>query len=200
MSDPRTRTIGIHLFPGVEELDAFAPWGVLSRWVRDFPGDGWEALTFSGDGAPVTCAGGLTVVPHAAADALPSLDVLLYPGGPGVEARIGDQEHLAWLRGVRESVSLLVGVCTGGLVLAAAGLLGGRPATTHWSSLGLLVRLDPTVEIRPGERFVDDGDLVTSAGVSAGLDMAVHLVARLASPERGREVRRSLQYDSAPPD
>ena len=90
-------------------------------------------------------------------------------------------------------------MCTGSLVYAAAGVLSGRPATTHWEQLDLLGELDPSIDVRRNERFVDDGDLVTSAGVSAGIDMALHLVARLAGADRAREVRRAIQYDPAPP-
>jgi transcriptional regulator GlxA family with amidase domain len=93
----------------------------------------------------------------------------------------------------------MTSVCTGSLVYAAAGLLADRPATTHWASLDLLRELEPRVELRPDDRFVDDGDLITSAGVSAGIDMSLHLVARLAGVERAREVRRYIQYDPDPP-
>jgi transcriptional regulator GlxA family with amidase domain len=93
----------------------------------------------------------------------------------------------------------MTSVCTGSLVYASAGLLRGRPATTHWSALDKLAELDPTIEIRPDDRFVDDGDVVTSAGISAGIDMALHLVRRLAGDDRAREVRREIQYDPSPP-
>jgi transcriptional regulator GlxA family with amidase domain len=96
-------------------------------------------------------------------------------------------------------VPLLTSVCTGALVYAAAGLLAGRPATTHWSDLDELAGLDPTIQLRPDDRFVDDGDVITSAGISAGIDMALHLVARLAGVERARQVRRGIQYDPQPP-
>jgi transcriptional regulator GlxA family with amidase domain len=99
----------------------------------------------------------------------------------------------------RVDVPLLTSVCTGSLVYAAAGLLTGRRATTHWASLNLLSELDPTVITDVDARFVDDGDLVTSAGVSAGIDMALHLVARFAGRDRAREVRRGIQYDPQPP-
>ncbi|MEP7092244.1 MAG: hypothetical protein ABI776_19230, partial [Nocardioidaceae bacterium] len=82
---------------------------------------------------------------------------------------------------------------------AAAGLLAGRPATTHWESLDLLHELDPTIEVRADTRYVDDGNVITCAGVSAGIDMALHLVARLAGIDRAREVRRAIQYDPQPP-
>jgi transcriptional regulator GlxA family with amidase domain len=90
-------------------------------------------------------------------------------------------------------------VCTGSLVLAAAGLLDGKPATTHWQSLELLPTLGRDIEVRPDDRFVDNGNVITAAGVSAGIDMALHLVVRLHSRERAKEVRRYIQYDPEPP-
>jgi len=92
----------------------------------------------------------------------------------------------------------MTSVCTGALILAAAGLLEGRPATTHWGALEALGKYE-NVDVRPDARFVDDGDVITAAGVSAGIDMALHLVARLDSRERAQEVRRYIQYDPAPP-
>ena len=93
----------------------------------------------------------------------------------------------------------MTSVCTGSLVYAAAGLLTGRPATTHWGSLDLLAELDPSIEIRPDDRYVDDGDIVTAAGVSAGIDMALHLVVRLDSADAARRVKHEIQYDPQPP-
>ena len=93
----------------------------------------------------------------------------------------------------------MTSVCTGSLVYAAAGLLRGRPATTYWGAIDELRGLDPSVQVREDDRWVDDGDLITSAGVSAGIDMALHLVARLAGPHRARQVRRGIQYEPHPP-
>ena len=90
-------------------------------------------------------------------------------------------------------------VCTGALVYAAAGLLRQRPATTYWAALDELRALDQTIDVREHDRWVDDGDLITSSGVSAGIDMALHLVARLAGADRAREVKRAIQYDPQPP-
>ncbi|MBB5072694.1 DJ-1/PfpI family protein [Saccharopolyspora gloriosae] len=194
-----TRHIGILLFPGVEELDAIGPWEVLSFWTRGFPDDGYAVSTVSRDGGPVECAKGLTVsAGHSFADA-PEFEVLLHPGGQGTRPMLTDERHLAWVREQRAAVPLMTSVCTGSLVYAAAGLLDGRPATTHWRSLELLAELDPTVEVRGEDRFVDDGDVITSAGVSAGIDMALHLVARFAGTSRAREVRRGIEYDPQPP-
>jgi transcriptional regulator GlxA family with amidase domain len=127
------------------------------------------------------------------------LDLLVHPGGFGTRALMADPAHLDRLRARRADVPLLASVCTGSLVYAAAGLLRNRPATTHWGALDRLASTDPTIEVRPDARFVDDGDVVTSAGVSAGIDMALHLVARLAGAARAREVRRGIQYDPEPP-
>ena len=107
--------------------------------------------------------------------------------------------HLDWVRRQAGDDQITTTVCTGALVLAAAGLLKNRPATTHWGALERLAAIDPTIEVRPDERYVDDGDIVTAAGISAGIDMALHLVARLAGDDRARHVRRFLQYDPAPP-
>lgn len=199
MDDHSTRHIGIFLFDEVEELDAVGPWEVLSYWTRNYPEDSWEVFSFSANGKPVRCAKGLTIQPQHAQDTMPAAQVLIYPGGRGTRRQLTDERLLSWVRAQRSSVPLLTSVCTGSLVYAAAGLLSGRPATTHWASLARLAELDPSIEVRPDDRFVDDGDLITSAGVSAGVDMALHLVARLASPERARQVKRGIQYEPQPP-
>ncbi len=193
------RQIGILLFDDVEELDAVGPWEVLSYWTLQFPGDGYAVSCLSRCGGLVHCAKGLTVQAHHSYADAPPLDVLIYPGGQGTRPQLRDEEQLEWVRRQRSAVPLLTSVCTGSLVYAAAGLLAGRPATTHWSAMDLLTSLDPTIEARPDERFVDDGDIITAAGISAGIDMALHLVDRLAGPDRAREVRRGIQYDPAPP-
>jgi transcriptional regulator GlxA family with amidase domain len=194
-----TRNIGVLLFDDVEELDAVGPWEVLASWTRFFPDDGWSVFCLSRSGGPVTAAKGLVLGAHHAKADAPALDVLVHPGGMGTRPMLRDPEHLDWVRKQRAEVPLLTSVCTGSLVYAAAGLLAGRPATTHWASLDLLQELEPTADIRGEDRFVDVGDLITSSGVSACIDMALHLVARLAGVDRAREVRRYIQYDPDPP-
>jgi transcriptional regulator GlxA family with amidase domain len=193
------RQIGILLFDGVEELDAVGPWEVLSAWTRQHPEDGWDAFCLSSDGRPVRAAKTLVLGAHHSIDDAPAMDVLVHPGGPGTRPMLHDRGHLDWVRRQRATVALMASVCTGSLVYAAAGLLIGRRATTHWASLNLLSELDPTIVTDVSSRFVDDGDLITSAGVSAGIDMALHLVARLTDVERAREVRREIQYNPLPP-
>lgn len=191
--------IGIVLFSDVEELDAVGPWEVLSFWTRQFPDDGYAVSCLSATGGLVQCAKGLSIKAHHSFPDAPPLEVLVYPGGQGTRAQLHDESQLDWVRGRRAAIPLLTSVCTGSLVYAAAGLLAHRPATTHWAALDLLAGLDPTIDVRRDERFVDDGDIITAAGVSAGIDMALQLVVRLAGAERARQVRRGIQYDPAPP-
>ncbi len=191
--------IGILFFPDVEELDAIGPWEVLSFWTRTWPDDGWRVFTFSEPGGEVRCAHGLSVRVDHSDQKRPDLDVLIYPGGQGTRPQLRDAGRLEWVRRRREEGTLMTSVCTGSLVYAAAGILEGRPATTHWASLELLAQIDSSIDVQPDARFVDSGEVITSAGVSAGLDMALHLVARLAGVERARQVRRGIQYDPAPP-
>lgn len=192
-------TIGILLFDGVEELDAVGPWEVLGMWTRRWPDDGWHVVTFSDDGRAVECAKGMRILPDFAEADRPALDVIVYPGGRGTRPHVEDEQRLAWVRARREDVEMMTSVCTGSLVFAAAGILEGRPATTHWASMVRLRELDPTIDVREFDRFVDDGDVITASGVSAGIDMALHLVERLAGTHRASQVRRAMQYDPAPP-
>jgi transcriptional regulator GlxA family with amidase domain len=194
------KTIGILLFDGVEELDAVGPFEVLAAWTRSWPDDGWRTTTVGLTGAgPVRGANGLVVTPEVSLDGAGPIDLLVYPGGRGTRALMVDEPHLEWLRRHAADATVTTSVCTGSLVLASAGLLRNRPATTHHASLEHLAEIDGTIDVRPEARYVDDGDIVTSAGVSAGIDMALHLVARLAGDERARQVRRYIQYDPAPP-
>jgi transcriptional regulator GlxA family with amidase domain len=193
------RTIGIYLFEGAEELDWAGPWEVLSSWTRKWPDDGYRVITISAVEGPVTCAKGLRVLADHTWESAPGLDVVVYPGGLGTRAHLGDEAHRDWIRRHAAAGALMTSVCTGSLVFADAGLLDGRPATTHWASLDLLAELGNDINVRPSDRFVDSGDVITAAGVSAGIDMALYLVARLGSVERAREVRRDIQYDPEPP-
>jgi transcriptional regulator GlxA family with amidase domain len=191
--------IGIALFDGAEELDWAGPWEVLAAWSQHWPADDVEVFTLARTHEPVTCAKGLKVLPDHSWESAPRLDVLVYPGGRGTRRELKDDAVLAWLHNTQSGGTLMTSVCTGALVYAAAGFLRDRPATTYWNELELLQQLEPTVELRSDDRFVDSGEVITAAGVSAGIDMALHLVARLHSVERAREVRRYIQYDPQPP-
>jgi transcriptional regulator GlxA family with amidase domain len=148
---------------------------------------------------PVTCAKGMRVIPETSWDQLGEIDVLVYPGGRGTRAQLGDEKIRTRLRELMERGTLMTSVCTGSLVYADAGLLDGQPATTHWNAFDELLPLGRDIVARPDDRFVDNGAIITAAGVSAGIDMALHLVGRLGSPDKAREVRRYIQYDPQPP-
>ena len=191
--------IGIVVFEDAEELDFAGPWEVLGAWAEHHPDDDVRVRLLASGTAPVRCRKGLRVIPDAAFAETDRLDVVVVPGGRGARRAMADGALLAWLRGLAGRGTLITSVCTGALVLASAGLLDGRAATTHWSALDELRAAGRDIELRPDDRYVDEGPVVTAAGVSAGIDMALHLVARLQSPERAREVRREIQYDPEPP-
>jgi transcriptional regulator GlxA family with amidase domain len=188
--------IGIFIFDGVEELDFTGPWEVLTQWARQVAEEREiSVFTFARSIDPVTCSHGLRVLPDRAWDDLPELDVLLVPGGR-VNTLIEDDEVLDWLRRTRDSGALMTSVCTGAHVYASAGILRDRPETSWYGAIDSLADIDPTIELRHEDRFVDSGEVVTSAGVSAGIDMALHLVARLDAPDRAEAVRQYMQYET----
>jgi transcriptional regulator GlxA family with amidase domain len=189
--------VAIVLFDDAEELDWAGPWEVLSAWAHFWPDDGVTVYTVAETSDPIRCAKGLRVLADHTWETAPPPDVVVWPGGRGTRPMLGDELVRQRVRSLAASTELMTSVCTGSLVYADAGLLDGRPATTHWGSLDQLAELG--ADVRPDDRFVDDGNVITAAGVSAGIDMALHLVARLQSPERAREVRRYIQYDPEPP-
>jgi transcriptional regulator GlxA family with amidase domain len=191
--------IGIAVFEAAEELDFVGPWEVLSMWAKGWPDDGIEVFTVADTLEPIKCAKGLRVLADRTWAEAGKIDVLVYPGGRGVRPQLGQPEVRGRLRDLARGGTLMTSVCTGSLAFADAGLLDGRAATTHWSAIDDLRRLGREIETRPDDRFVDNGEVVTAAGVSAGIDMALYLVGRLHSPERAREVRRQIQYDPEPP-
>lgn len=156
---------------------------MLAGWTQNFPEDGYTVSTLSAHGNAVTCGKGLVVEPHHSRDHVPAMAVLVHPRGD-TRALCADAEHLDWLRKQRTVVPLLTSVCTGSLVYAKAGLLRDRrPRRTGESED--LTENDPTIKVRHDARWVDDGDVITAAGVSAGIDMALHPVVRLAGLDRG---------------
>jgi transcriptional regulator GlxA family with amidase domain len=191
--------IAIALFDEVEELDFAGPWEVLTYWAREVAAPGSSVLTVAATLEPVRAAKGLRVLPDTTWNQLGAIDVLVFPGGWGTRALMHDASMGELLRAYAAAGTLMTSVCTGSLVYAAAGLLHDRPATTHWASLDLLAATDSTIDLRPDDRYVDSGSVITAAGVSAGIDMALYLVLRLDSPDAARAVKRGIQYDPAPP-
>jgi transcriptional regulator GlxA family with amidase domain len=190
-------TVAIGVWDGVEELDFAGPYEVLAAWARFSDRD--VDVVIVADGAdPVTCAHGLRVVPDRTWDELDEAAVVVMPGG-GVNDQLVGGPLVGHLQRLAADGTLMTSVCTGAFLYAAAGFLDGKPATTHWGSVERLAEQFDAIEVRPDARFVDAGDVVTAAGVSAGIDMALHLVERLDSTEMARRVRRYIQYDPEPP-
>jgi transcriptional regulator GlxA family with amidase domain len=187
-------TTGILLFDDAEELDWAGPWEVFTMARRD----GDTVVTVAESLAPIRCAKGLRVLPdHTFADA-PALDVLVVPGGAGRRREVDNPVLLDWIRAVAPGCTWVTSVCTGAFVLHAAGLLSGRRVTTHWRSIDEL-RAFPDVEVLEAIRHVRDGNVVTAAGVSAGIDMALWVVGQLVSVEHARATQRAMEYDPLPP-
>lgn len=198
MSTARPLRLGLYVFDGADELDVAGPYSVLSRWA-DAAVSRPDVVTFSDDGGGVRLASGLLMVPDLPGDAGGPLHVLIYPGGPGALARMSSSDHLSWLRGQRNHVPLVVGVSTGALVLAAAGLLAGRPCTTHRDRVGLLAETEPSALVDTRAAFVDDGDVITTAGTVGGLDGALRVVARLDGQAAAQATALSLDYEPSFP-
>jgi cyclohexyl-isocyanide hydratase len=182
--------IGLLLFPRMTQLDLTGPFEVFAK----LPGA--EVLLLWKTLQPVEAETGLRILPHATLRDCPPLDLVCVPGGPGVSALMEDAEVLDWLRGQAQSVRYVTSVCTGSLVLGAAGLLRGKRATSHWASRDLLAGFGaiPT----PG-RVVRDGNLFTGGGVTAGIDFALTAVAEMAGLKTAQEIQLQIEYAPEPP-
>lgn len=188
---------GILLFDDVEELDFAGPWEVLATARRH--GDRLVTVAEAGAGAVVSCSKGLRVVADHGFTDHPPLDVLVVPGGWGTRREEANETLLGWLRDIDRSTTWTTSVCTGSLLLAAAGLATGRRVTTYFDFVEQLRDRALVGEVVAGPRWVVDGKVVTAAGVSAGIDMALWLVGQLAGVEHARWTQRAIQYDPAPP-
>ena len=190
-------TIGILLFDDAEELDWAGPWEVFTMAVLGLPEA--RVVTVAERDAPVRCAKGLRVLPDYSFGREPALDLVVVPGGQGTRAEAENPVLLEWLRKTAEGCRWVTSVCTGSLLLSAAGLTRGRRITTHWGFVAELRKRAPEAEVLERVRYVRDGNLVTAAGVSAGIDMALWLVGQLWDVERARRTQRMMEYDPAPP-
>jgi transcriptional regulator GlxA family with amidase domain len=184
--------IAILLYPGITALDAVGPWEVLSRMPDT------EVRFVGKEVGPVTTEGGalLLGVTHTVAET-PSPDVVVVPGGATTPSQMVDDDVLDWLREVHESTTWTTSVCTGALILGSAGILKGLPATTHWYKMGVLKIMG--AKSQPDERIVHSGKVVTAAGVSAGIDLALWLAGEIAGRERAEAIQLVIEYDPHPP-
>ena len=191
-------TYGLLVFEDAEELDFVGPWEVFtaSAMLRE---QGDEAVLVADGSGPVRCAKGLRVVPDRTFGDHPELDVLLVPGGRGARVtQIGNPAVTGWIAKTAEGADWVASVCTGSFLLHEAGPARGRRVATHWASEDALEARGDVTVVRDA-RYVVDGNLVTSQGVSAGIDMALWLIGRIHGRDHARAVRRYIQYEPAPP-
>jgi len=190
-SDDEPMRIAILIFDGLTALDAVGPYEVLSRLPN-------AELSFVAReaGAKRTDTGRLSMHADLRIEELPDPDVVLVPGGAGNRPLMHDQRVLDWLRSAHEGTTWTTSVCTGSLVLGAAGILEGKRATSHWA---FRERLREFGAEPAAERVVTDGKVMTAAGVSSGIDMALHLVARDVGDEFAKAIQLGIEYDPAPP-
>ena len=193
--------VGIFIFDEVEVLDFAGPFEVFSR-TRLTPGVAsrrsdetapFHVFTVAAALRPIVATGRLRVIPDHDFAMAPPIDLLVVPGGFGTRALLQDGAVLDWIRRIAAGTSRVTSVCTGALLLAQAGLLAGRRATTHWGALDLLASLDPTIRVDAAARVVKDG-VTTSAGVSAGIDMALAVVADMHGQAVADETARYMDY------
>lgn len=190
--------IGVLVFDDAEELDFVGPWEVF-KMAREAKPSGFELFIVAEKDQPVRCRGGLRVLPDVTTAACPKLDVLLIPGGQGTRVEVENKALLAWIAKVAETAQWMTSVCTGALLLTAAGPAKGKKVTTHWGFIKGLRDRGEAAEVLEGFRYVRDGNVVTSAGVSAGIDMALWLVGQWEGPQFARSVQHFMEYDPAPP-
>lgn len=195
----RKRTVGILIFDQVEVLDFCGPFEVFaSARPLGTTGDDeryFSAITIAEEQRIIQCRGGLQVKPHYTIDDHPPLDIVVVPGGQGTRRERHNARLLDWIEAQNEQVELMTSVCTGSFLLAERGLLDGKRATTHWASIDWMRDTYPQVSLLKAIRWVDEGHIVTSAGVSAGIDMALHLVARLHGFDVATATARNMEYD-----
>ena len=187
----------IVIFDEVEVLDFAGPFEVFSVTGRRRKLEPFDVYTVAERPTPVLARNGLSVNPkYSFADA-PVPDILVLPGGYGTRREMKNPLMLEWVARTAPRCELVLSVCTGALVLGAAGLLDGREATTHFMAFDELRAVAPAATIREGVRMVDNGNLILSAGVSAGIDMSLHVVAKLLGADVARETARYMEYDGA---
>lgn len=199
----RERTIGILIFDDAEELDFVGPYEVFTMsnemFARSENRRPDKVVLISETGKTVTCAKGMRVEAMASIADVTKLDLLLVPGGQGTRREVNNKPLLDWISRVAGDCEWVTSVCTGAMLLTAAGPARGKRVTTHWAFVDTLRKRGEASEVVERLRYVRDGNVVTSAGVSAGIDMALWLVGQMHGEEHARATQIGMQYDPAPP-
>ena len=193
------KRVGILVFPNVEVLDFCGPFEVFSvtrlyEVARREEPSPFEVLLVAERKDTVVATGGLKVVPDVTLETCPPLDILVVPGGWGTRSEINNERLVKWIGERGREVETLTSVCTGSMLLGKAGLLDGRRATTHWRALPWMRESFPSVTVEEKLHVVEDGHVVTSAGISAGIDMALRIVIRYFGEAVGRGTARNMEY------
>lgn len=195
--DQKRRSVAILIFQGVELLDFAGPFEVFSS-ARLSPETNerlFDVFTVAESMEPVTCNNPLTVLPKYTLNDCPQADILVIPGGQGTRAAVNRPGLIEWIADRASVAELTTSVCTGSFLLAKAGLLDGKSTTTHWGSIQRMRDDFPGLDVQENVRWVDEGDVVCSAGVSAGIDMAFHILRRLYGADYASSVARWIEYD-----
>ena len=197
------KTIGIFIFNDAEELDFVGPYEVFTmiNTILQYRGkpDAVKVILISEDGKDVTGKKGMRVGAHAAMTDINALDVICIPGGFGSRELINNETVIHWIQAIAPTCEWVTSVCTGSFILAKAGLTKDKKISTYWAAFDEFKALGLEGNLIPHVRYVRDGNVVTSAGVSAGIDMALWLTGQMFSPAFARAVQRGMQYDPAPP-
>jgi transcriptional regulator GlxA family with amidase domain len=191
--------VGIVIFEDIEVLDFCGPFEVfaatrLDETKRREEPSPFEVWLVGEKNAPVVTSGGMKVIPDHTFETCPELDILVVPGGWGTRRELNNPAMLDWLRHRASEVEILTSVCTGAMLLGAAGLLDGHRATTHWRSLDWMRESFPAVTVDYDQHVVEDGHILTSAGIAAGIDLALKVVARACGEAVARATARHLEY------
>lgn len=198
-----TLKIGILIFHNVEELDFVGPWEVFTMGNEMAKRSGKPALhdvfLVAEREEPIRCAKGMRVLPDRTLADCDALDVLLVPGGQGTRHEVNNGALLAWIAKIAEDAKWVTSVCTGAMLLTAAGPAKGKKVTTHWAFVETLRERNEASEVLTNTRYIRDGNVVTAAGVSAGIDMALWLTGAWHGPDFARLVQRGMEYEPAPP-
>ncbi|UOQ87139.1 DJ-1/PfpI family protein [Gracilibacillus salinarum] len=187
--------VGIFLFHDVEVLDFAGPFEVFSVTYANNGEKPFDVTTVSETGELLQARNGLRIQPDYHFQNAPKFDILVIPGGPGTREIEHNQKVIKWIEGQMQSVSLMTSVCTGAFLLAKAGLLTNLKCTKHWGSLERLQKEYPDIDVKAGVKFIDEGNIITSAGISAGINMSFHVLQRLVGREIAKATAHRMEYD-----
>lgn len=193
------RTVGIYIFKDVEVLDFAGPYEVFSTasrvYQRSHPQEKipYSVQLIAAESGAIEARGGMRILPDFRCSQCPRIDILIVPGGL-IERELERGELLSWIRSLSQSAEIMASVCTGAFILAKAGLLEGLSATTHWEDIEEFSQMFPKVKVIENKRWVEEGRILTSAGISAGIDMSLRIVSMLEGQDLAERTARQMDY------